>query len=568
MKKLHIILSTLLVAFLISNCECCTKATSTIKQFGVCPRLIHIDSIMQHHPDSALMMLRSADVMHETSSDFNLNYHSLLTSEALYKTYSNQSNRAGLQTALLYFDSLAVQYPENNDFAILSARAHYMNGVWFYENDSVVEACDEFYQALNTIGNHFNDNNLFGYKAKFAGLTYSRLGDVYFNNGVGAAAVEFYKNALYYFTKTNDVVLTGTYRYIGSSYHLDNNYDSALYYYRETIDLAKKHNQLDLQSISLSESAMIYYELGETDTAFSLTRESLLLPVSYDQRLSQYFTLGSLFAKERQYDSAIFYLKQSINREKFATRTVSAELLMNCYQAIGDTVMMQHYKTIYGDNFTQYRNNAVTKTELTKFYNSHEQDQLQKEFVTHSNRRIRLNTLVFILVLLSIIGTIIIVRRKIILVKTEASSEIDDKNMALAEMKRKIEANPFIDESICKYILDLAGTNNFKSKVPRTTYEKFALTKKQMLDLKDAFDRHYGNFTQWICKDYPELTADDVDYCCLYYLGLKDADISALMQRAYPTVCERSRKLKRIFKSDKSLHITIKNIIESHLYNG
>lgn len=97
-----------------------------------------------------------------------------------------------------------------------------------------------------------------------------------------------------------------------------------------------------------------------------------------------------------------------------------------------------------------------------------------------------------------------------------------------------------------------------------TVYKKYALTKRQLLELKDAIDRHYDNFTQWICKEYPELNVDDIDYCCLYYLGLKEADISVFMQRAYPTVCERSRKLKRIFNSDKPLNIIIQNIITMH----
>ncbi len=75
--------------------------------------------------------------------------------------------------------------------------------------------------------------------------------------------------------------------------------------------------------------------------------------------------------------------------------------------------------------------------------------------------------------------------------------------------------------------------------------------------LRDAVDRHYNNFTQILDKTYPKLTMDDIDYCCLYLLGLKEADIAALMQRAYPTVCQRSRKIKRIFNTKESLQSAI-----------
>ena len=33
-------------------------------------------------------------------------------------------------------------------------------------------------------------------------------------------------------------------------------------------------------------------------------------------------------------------------------------------------------------------------------------------------------------------------------------------------------------------------------------------------------------------ENYPELTDDDINYCCLYLLGLKDADVSAKIARS------------------------------------
>ena len=60
-----------------------------------------------------------------------------------------------------------------------SARSHYMNGVGCYENDSVVEACQEYMKALDIMEDHFEEKELVGYMAKFMALTYTRLTDVY-----------------------------------------------------------------------------------------------------------------------------------------------------------------------------------------------------------------------------------------------------------------------------------------------------------------------------------------------------------------------------------------------------
>ena len=133
-------------------------------------------------------------------------------------------------------------------------------------------------------------------------------------------------------------------------------------------------------------------------------------------------------------------------------------------------------------------------------------------------------------------------------------------------MRRKLGANPFINEPICNYIWQVVAENSFKAKIDYKVYKEHALDKNQIMLLRDAVDRHYNNFTQTLSKLHPELTVDDIDYYCLYLLGLKDADISALIQRAYPTVHQRSNKLKHIFNTKESLQTTIAGMAsKSHL---
>ena len=71
---------------------------------------------------------------------------------------------------------------------------------------------------------------------------------------------------------------------------------------------------------------------------------------------------------------------------------------------------------------------------------------------------------------------------------------------------------------------------------------------------------HYENFTIRLRNKYPELTDYDIDYCCLYLLGLKDADVAALMQKEYSNVCRRNRKIRKIIKSNNGLTETLYNL--------
>ena len=509
--------------------------------------LQNIDTLLQSDATTALQELLSFDTL---NAIFNENYHQLLLSEALYKTDNPQYYRIELQAAMHYFDSLAAQYPADDDLAILAARSHYMNGIGFYESDSIVEACKEYLHTLEIMENHFDVDILMGYKAKFMGLTYTRLGEVFLNNGIAQPAIEFYQKALNCFEKLQNFSLANTYRGIGNSYRLDNNNDSALYYCRKALSIA--HNNDFVYSSLLSEFAPVYYEFSYTDSAFVMLETALSIPMDAEQRLAQYYTYGLLLTKEHQYDSAIVYLEKSVKRNSYTTQTASAELLMNCYEALGDTISYKHYKEIYGGNFTQYRNSAIIKSELTKIYQNYKQEQEQKENLIISKKRNRRTILVCIIVL-AVTICVFVNKRKDYKTIVTSSKKIVEKEKALEEMKRKIESNPFMNESICKHILSIFNEHHFKSKVDFRNYREFALSKEQMLALRDAVDRHYDGFTQRLQKDYPELSYDDINYCCLYLLGVKDADISALMQKDYSTICRRRRKISSLINMDKIL---------------
>ena len=144
-------------------------------------------------------------------------------------------------------------------------------------------------------------------------------------------------------------------------------------------------------------------------------------------------------------------------------------------------------------------------------------------------------------------------------------------NQEVRELKDKIKkqdnaatnissAASFGEEPVCRLIIERVNEGMFKSKVDYRVYKDYAINKQQLLDLRLAADRHFGQFTIRLKKAYPKLTNSDLDYCCLYLLGLTDADIAALMQRAYNTVIERNGKLKKIFGSDNPLSSTLMTI--------
>ena len=142
--------------------------------------------------------------------------------------------------------------------------------------------------------------------------------------------------------------------------------------------------------------------------------------------------------------------------------------------------------------------------------------------------------------------------------KNQEVRELKDQIKQLDDLAAKTEAAAsFDEEAICRLIMDRVNEGQFKSKIDYIIYKDSALDKQQLLDLRLAVDRHFGQFTVRLKKAYPELTNGDLDYCCLYLLGLTDADIAALMQRTYNTVFQRNGKMRKIFGSENPLPITL-----------
>ena len=159
------------------------------------PALSAIDSLMWQQPDSAFVLLQefAASPKADSLNTFGGHYFQVLLSELLYKNDYAQTNRFAMQQAVAYFDSLTPAL--NDDLVFLDARAHYINGVGYYERDSVVEACREYIKALETMEGHFKEKDLVGRKAKFMAYTYNRLGDMFSDQFMMENCILCYNNA-------------------------------------------------------------------------------------------------------------------------------------------------------------------------------------------------------------------------------------------------------------------------------------------------------------------------------------------------------------------------------------
>lgn len=187
-----------------------------------------------------------------------------------------------------------------------------MNGVGFYENDSIVEACEEYLHTLEIMENRFDVEKLRGYKAKFMGLTYNRLKELFSDQFMIEQAIYCCKKSLFFckIAPTSLYGISNILAKLGQLYDISGQNDTAYYYYNEALNSLPDTTNLIYRDI-ISSLAVLSYDLGlGFSSALEQMMQVTLQAGSKDELLTRYYTIGSLYYEEHIYDSAIVYLNQ------------------------------------------------------------------------------------------------------------------------------------------------------------------------------------------------------------------------------------------------------------------
>ncbi len=317
--------------------------------------LEEIDSLMWRQPDSAFAMLQefASSAAADSMDAFEGHYCQVLVSELLYKNYYGQSNREELLKAVGYFDSIVAadgykkdgrkadtrgaSLRERNVF--LDARAHYINGVGFYEKGDVVQACEEYLNASEMMEEHFEVKVLTGGKAVFMENTYGRLFELFSAQFMMDPAISCGEQALEYCQK--ELTLTQyipiLYYHLGKQYDKKGEREMARSYYGRAVEGLSDINNPVYRDV-VSTKALCDFQVGFGANA-SLNAIRKVLPYANSEKeiLTRFMTMGVIFTIEKSFDSAIYYLEPVFeNKDDESLQLRAAEYLVVDYDNLGD----------------------------------------------------------------------------------------------------------------------------------------------------------------------------------------------------------------------------------------
>ena len=546
--------------------------------------------------------------------------------DSLYKNYLPQYNFDEVKAAMEFFDSirndeLAIRnYGRrkaipNSTFLIPNyqcAKAHYYHAVGLTEKDDIVGACEHYLIALeimedddiikslrdtktqrrkvlkkqrndektlcDSVTLRLCDSDEDYEKIRFVYLINTRLGEFFYEANFCDISIINYKSALEYSQKLNDKTMeTHSLKCIGQAYQLLNKADTALYYYRKSLKPSTDlYNKLDLEKCI----SRILFNNEEKDSAYILLKNNLNKINNKNVKYSYHYTLGDMFYIDKEYDSALYYLEESLDDSIITKKLAFITTLSAIYDSIGDYEKKAYYDNLSSNLFKNNYNKEIDKTQLQTLYNDYNKRKADKE-ITIAKKKARNKTIAIGIIVLVVVTFVIIYIRynhkkqndrlseeikakdkhikhnefKNALIEGKIKSknielqqkdkQIKSQQLKIAELQSKLEnrkdnLKEYYQSEICAKILNEI---NELSKANKMTSELKPLGQEEFVMLLQSANLHLGKFIKNTSDKYPSFKKDDLYYLCLVAINLNDKQIAALFNVTYNAVRSRRKKI-------------------------
>ena len=332
MRKItHYILYILIACTAFLNIRCSGNG----KEKTPLPELLHAESVMFDHPDSALHILETMPMPSVRRDKENHALWCLLVTQAKVKQLMKISSDSLVRIAYDYYK------PTYN------ARRKAMSALYMgdinYELGNIEEAMQYYLEGKTEVEK--TDDYKTGYLIMFS------LGKLYLFRNFADYALEVCTAAYDYAVKdSNKRYQMTALRYLARSYCLTNELTKAIDTYNQCASLAL---ELGLGTDRYyykvqTEIALVYSNSGNLEKSLILSKS---LPVEYQSTV----LIGKNYYYLNEHDSAYIYLQKSLDTDNVYTKALIYELLYK----ISDSPKYSKYLKTYCDSLLFYNDSII-----------------------------------------------------------------------------------------------------------------------------------------------------------------------------------------------------------------
>lgn len=543
-------LSVLIITICLASCGDHSKHWNTLSQ---------VESYIEERPDSALVVLEQINVS-ELSGKEEKAKHALLYSMALDKNLIDKTDLEVLQPAIDYY--------EDNGSATDKLRTYYYQGRIYQNQGNDAAAMECFVNAISEGGEA--DDALTKARVFFA------QSKIYYSLYEWDNFIDTNKNAAHYFKEAG---VLNSYANclirIINGYTLKGDSENALHY----IDECKRlHHSISQNRLADFYSAYLTYLID-----YGSEKEIIDIITEYTQAISEsrtdWLTISNAYLRVQKYDEALSVLSSytkgvDVNKDRKYYAIIS-----DAYQNLGEyKKSLEAYieYIVLSDSI-----NYAVYTQDTKFVEERHNLELATIKERESKNRVLLWATLFII---SLLAVIIWIRARLKVNRIEkaiAEQEREKYQLMYEQMEEERdnltnllahndELDPDVKTAVGKR-LELLNkfftayiTNNIEieRKANKEMEELLANKDTFMESTKLAFAGSHPKFIKYL--EEKGLTEWEINYCCLYALGLKGKEVGTYIRmRSHYNNSSEVREKLGINEHETNLGIYIRKLLKS-----
>ena len=331
MRKItHYILYILIAFTAFLNIQC----SGNRKEKTPLPELVHAESVMFDHPDSALHILETMPMPSARRDKENHALWCLLVTQAQYK-----------QVMRIPSDSLvriAYDYYKTTDNARRKAMSALYMGNINYELGNIEDAMRYYLEGKTAVEK--TDDYKTGY------LIMSSLADLYLFRNLADYALDACTKAYNYAIKdSNKRYQMSALKFLARCYCIRHEFPKAIDTYNKCSSISLELGQKDEYYYQIqTEISLVYSNSGNLEKSLVLSKS---LPVEYQSTV----LIGKNYYYLNEHDSAYIYLQKSLDTDNVYTKALIYELLYK----ISDSPKYRQYLKTYCDSLLFYNDSII-----------------------------------------------------------------------------------------------------------------------------------------------------------------------------------------------------------------
>ena len=495
--------------------------------------LLCADSLMETYPDSALSILESITYPQKMPRADRALYALLLT-QARHKNYIALEDDSLIKTAVDYYG--------DKKKSLRAAKAHYYWGAIYSEKGYASFAVEEYLTATR----------LMPVRNEFLAMIYDNLAECYEEDRLYNVAIENYR-AAYQILKGKDEQ-TYPMRGIARVFLLQNEKDSALYYYQQALDCALADQDSSLIGALYHDLAMVYSEKKDYIQADKFVSKAILL--QGQDAINTCLSKAQIMLNLNKLDSASYFFSKNMDELDIYGKAVCYDGMYQIAKRKGEwktaTENMDAYKILY-DSMQIMTDNE----ELNRLMDKHQLEEHKRLLSEHTR------TLIFSLITAFSSLMIICVfcfmwndrkrKKHYIALQHELTQKRVD-TMLLKEEELSESNKEHIDKKrselteqqiqLCISVLKTTDCYDQLEALERATPKQLLVMRSLRKEIRSDISNAFVDVMMNLKERYPALTGDDVFFCVLSLLCCSKTVVMELMDATSDALKTRKNRIK------------------------